>query len=564
MSTAARTAAGLFLLLAVSGCSAPPQNGAQQFMVAAANPLAAQAGVDILHNGGTAADAAVAVQLVLNLVEPQSSGIGGGAFALYWERASALVQSYDGRETAPAAATENYFLDAAGKPLPWRQAVPGGLSVGVPGTLQLLETLHREHGVLPWRGLFAPALRIARDGFHVSPRLAQSIAGAADNLALFARTREFFLDADGAPLAAGHLLRNPRFADTLEKIAAGGSAAFYHGATARNIVNTVNNAPLNPGMMRAADLAQYRVRKRPAVCFPYRAHKICSMGPPSSGALTVGQILGMLSHFNLGRKPTARAVHLFAEAARLAYADRALYMADSDFVDLPGGLLDPAYLEQRARLIHPQRAMEKAPAGRPPRLSAAHYGKHRGVELPGTSHFSIVDARGNVLSMTTTIESGFGSHLMVDGFLLNNELTDFSFVPRNAGRPVANRVEGGKRPRSSMSPAIVFNAAGEPFIVLGSMGGSHIINHVAKTLIAMLDWNMNPQDAVDLGHFVNTGGAIKLEAGTAIVNFAPALQRAGHEIEIRELRSGLHVIKKVHGKLTGGADRRLEGVALGG
>lgn len=562
MNLTARTA-GLLLLLAVGGCSASPQNGARQFMVAAANPLAAQAGVDILRNGGTAADAAVAVQLVLNLVEPQSSGIGGGAFALFWERASASVQSYDGRETAPAAATEDYFLDAAGKPLAWPQAVPGGLSVGVPGTLQLLETMHREHGVLPWRDLFTPALRIARDGFHVSPRLAQSIAGAVDNLALFARTREFFLDADGAPLAAGHLLKNPGFADTLEKIAIGGSAAFYRGAIARSIVDTVNGAPLNPGVMRASDLAQYRVRKRPAVCFPYRAHKICSMGPPSSGALTIGQILGLLGHFDLGRKPTARAVHLFAEAARLAYADRALYMADSDFVDLPGGLLDAAYLEQRARLIDPQRAMEQAPAGRPPRSPAARYGKHRGTEFPGTSHFSIVDARGNALAMTTTIESGFGSHLMAGGFLLNNELTDFSFAPRNDGRPVANRVEGGKRPRSSMSPAIVFDAGGEPLIVLGSMGGSHIINHVAKTLIAMLDWNMNPQDAVDLGHFVSTGGALKLEAGTASVNFAPALQRAGHKIEIRKLRSGLHVIKKVRGRLLGGADRRLEGVALG-
>ncbi len=564
MNATARAAGGLLLLLAAGGCSTPPQNGAQQFMVAAAHPLAAQAGVDILRSGGTAADAAVAVQLALNLVEPQSSGIGGGAFALYWERDSAALQSYDGRETAPAAATENYFLDAAGQAPAWRQAVPGGLSVGVPGTLQLLEAMHREHGVLPWGDLFAPALRIARDGFHVSPRLAQSIAGAVDNLALFARAREFFLDADGAPLAAGHLLRNPRFAETLETIAAGGSAAFYHGAIARNIVNTVNGAPLNPGVMRASDLAQYRVRKRPAVCFPYRAHKICSMGPPSSGALTIGQILGMLGHFDLGRKPTARAVHLFAEAARLAYADRALYMADSDFVDLPGGLLDPAYLERRARLIHPRQAMKAAPAGRPPWTSAARYGKHRGVELPGTSHFSIVDARGNVLSMTTTIESGFGSHLMVDGFLLNNELTDFSFAPRDDGRPVANRVEGGKRPRSSMSPAIVFDAAGAPLIVLGSMGGSHIINHVAKTLIAMLDWNMNPQDAVDLGHFVSAGGALKLEAGTASVDFAPALQRAGHEIEIRKLRSGLHVIKRIHGKLIGGADRRLEGVALGG
>jgi gamma-glutamyltranspeptidase/glutathione hydrolase len=538
---------------------------AAEFMVAAANPLAAQAGYDVLKAGGTAADAMVAVQLMLNLVEPQSSGIGGGAFMLYWDAASRSLQTFDGRETAPAAATPAYFLTAEGEPMGFWDAVVGGRSVGVPGTLRLLELAHTMHGRMAWKELFQPVIALAEAGFEVSPRMAKSIASSSEKkLAKFGAARAYFFNLDGTPLAAGTRLKNPAFAAALKMIAQDGADALYRGPIARDIVAAVQATTDNPGVMTLKDLADYRVKLRQPVCFGYRAYEVCGMGPPTSGGLTVGQILGVLGHFDLaGMGRTVDSVHLFAEAGKLAYADRALYMADSDFVSVPvKGLLDPAYLTARAQLVKLDSAMEKATAGNPPWREAELRAPDSDPERPGTSHFVIRDRYGNALSMTTTIETGFGSRVMTNGFLLNNELTDFSRAPEKDGRPVANRVEAGKRPRSSMAPTMVFKD-GEPYLLVGSPGGSRIINYVAKTLVAILDWNLDVQAALDLGHFVNRNGATDLEEGTEAADLKEALEARGHQIKVRDLNSGLHAILIKDGQLIGGADPRREGVALG-
>lgn len=539
---------------------------AGEFMIVAAHPLAAQAGYDVLARGGTAMDAAVATQMVLNLVEPQSSGIGGGAFLVYYDRANDALRTIDGRETAPAGIEPDRFLDAAGDPLPWWERITGGGSVGIPGTLKLLEAGHRQFGREPWADLIAPAITLAREGFAVSPRLAASVAEAADRgLTRFETTRAYFFDDEGHPVAAGERLVNEAFARTLEIIAAEGAASFYSGDIAHALVDTVNAS--RPGSMSVADLAAYEAVERPAVCAPFRGFRVCGMGPPSSGALTVGQILGLLSRFEPGSGDfDAAAVHRFAEAAKLAYADRAVYMADSDYVDVPStGLLDPVYLEDRAALIADDRAMTEAEAGRPPRLEGAvEYAPDAGTEQPGTSHVSIVDGDGNVLSLTTTIESGFGSRLMTGGFLLNNELTDFSPVAEVDGRPVANRIEPNKRPRSSMAPTIVFDAAGAPVLAAGSPGGSQIINYVAKTIVAILERGVDPQSAVSAPHFGNRNGDTELEAGTGAESLRAPLEALGHAIRTGDMNSGLHVIAiDRRGGLTGGADPRREGVALG-
>jgi gamma-glutamyltranspeptidase/glutathione hydrolase len=541
---------------------------AGEYMVVAANPLAAEAGAQVLVEGGTAVDAMIASQLVLNLVEPQNSGIGGGAFLIHYDAKSRRISTFDGRETAPREATPGLFLDAEGKPLTFMDAVVGGRSVGTPGTLRLLELAHRLHGNLPWPRLFEPAIRLAEQGFTVSPRLAARVAEDAERLRRYPATRAYFFGPDHAPIQAGGTQRNTQLAATLRTIAEQGADAFYSGEIARDIVDTVRHAEGNPGTLSLEDLADYRVVLRDPVCAPYRGYDVCGMGPPSSGALAIGQILGILEHFDVRSLApgSVEAVHLFAEASKLAYADRALYMADADFVRVPArGLLDSAYLTARAQLVNRERAGPKAAAGNPPWRDATLYAPDESLEIPSTSHLSIVDRDGNVVALTTTIEAGFGSRLMVRGFLLNNELTDFSFAPADErGRPVANRVEPGKRPRSSMAPTIVLDkGGGDPILVIGSPGGSRIIPYVAKTIVGVLDWDLDPQQAIALPHFANLNGPTELEAGTPMANLKPALEALGHEVRVTEMNSGLHGIAIKQGRLVGGVDPRREGRALG-
>lgn len=534
---------------------------ALSYMVVAAHPLAAEAGRHVLAQGGTAADAAVAVQMMLNLVEPQSSGIGGGAFALYWDAAAQELTSWDGRETAPLAAGPDYWLKPDGTPVRWPDAVAGGRSVGVPGTLKLIEKLHQRYGNQDWSQLLQPTIETAEQGFHISPRMAASIAGAKDRgLSKFQAARHYFFDASGTPWPAGHLLKNPEFAETLRLIAHQGSDVFYNGQIAQDIIAATRTAE-NPGLLETQDFATYKIMKRDPVCATYRKFDVCGMGPPSSGGLTVGQILKLLQPFDMAQiGPSAMAYHLFAEAGKLAYADRGLYMADSDFVPMPKGLLNEGYLAQRSRLIQPGIAMARANPGKPPWDEAQLFAPDIQIERPGTSHFVIVDAQGNMISMTTTIETGFGSRLMVGGFLLNNELTDFSLAPSRDGLPIANRVEGGKRPRSSMAPTIVLKD-GQPVLLIGSPGGSRIISYVAQALIGILDWQMDPQIAVDLGHVTNRNGATDVEEGSE--HLAAELESFGQIVKLRNLNSGLHAILIKDGVLIGAADKRREGVALG-
>lgn len=537
---------------------------AQRSMVAAANPLAAAAGRDILRAGGSAVDAAIAVQLVLNLVEPQSSGLGGGAFLVHWDEAARRVITLDGRETAPAAARPDRFIGQDGKPMRFVDAVVGGRSVGVPGTPRLLEEAHRRWGKLPWPQVLAPAIRLAEDGFAISPRLNGLLSGER-NLAKDARAAAYFYEADGRAKAVGTILRNPAFAATLRALAERGAGAFYEGEIARDIVATVTGHATNPGDMTAADLAGYRVEEREPVCGAYRVWRICGMGPPSSGAVAVQQMLGILETRDLPRMgPGAEAAHWFSEAGRLAFADRNLYLADPAFVGIPlPGLIDRDYIRSRAGLISPERSMGRARAGEPPNKRAQLLAPSEGIEN-GTSHISVVDGDGNAVSMTTTIEDGFGARLMTaGGFLLNNELTDFSFVPEEDGKPVANRVEPGKRPRSSMAPTLVFDAFGRLYAVVGSPGGSQIIGYVAKTLVALLDWKMDPQAAVDLGNFGSRNGPTELEKGTEAEGWKAALEAKGHEIRLLEMTSGIQAIVKTPEGFVGGADGRREGVAIG-
>ena len=537
-----------------------------RFMVAAANPHAVRAGYDVLKNGGTAVDAAIAVQMVLNLVEPQSSGIGGGAFLLYWDAQSKTLHTIDGRETAPASATPERFLEPGGAKMKFSKAVVGGQSVGVPGTLRLLEMAHKQFGKTSWKVLFDPAIELAKNGFHISPRLAGAIDGAQKRgLDKFPAASAYFFGTDGAPLPQGSLLKNLAFAKTLRAIAAGGATAFYTGEIAQSIVAAVEETSLLPNNITLLDLENYEAKMRAPVCVDYRGYNVCGMGPPTSGGLTVGQILGQLALYDVKAIGwNAEFVHLFAEASKLAYADRGLYMADADYVPVPvKGLVDPDYLKSRARNINRQQSSGKAKPGKPPSKQKMRWAPSINPNRAGTSHIVIRDQYGNALSMTTTIESGFGSRVMVRGFLLNNELTDFDRQPERDGRLVANRVEGGKRPRSSMAPTVVFKN-GEPYLLIGSPGGSRIINYVAKSIVAILDWEMDPQDALETGHFLHRNGkALDLERGTTAAAFAEQLEAMGHTIATRDLNSGLHAILIKNGKLTGAADPRREGIARG-
>ncbi len=537
---------------------------ARNWMVGAANPLAVEAGAEVLRAGGTAADAMVAVQAVLGLVEPQSSGLGGGAFLVWYDAATGTVTTLDGRETAPLAATPRLFQTEDGEPLPFWDAVVGGLSVGTPGTPALMEAAHRRWGHANWAGLFDPAITLAEEGFAISPRLAGQIAADRDRLTRFPATAAYFYPG-GEALAAGDIRTNPAYADTLRILAAQGAAGFYTGPVAEDIVATVRMAEGNPGLLGLTDLATYRIVERPAVCIDYRGAEVCGMGPPSSGAIAVAQILGKLSHFDLpGMDPDAAETwRLIGDATRLAFADRGRFVADSDFVPVPvQGLIAPDYLAERADLLRTDAALAQVAPGTPEWDHALNWASDTDPERPATSHISIVDSFGNALSMTTTIESGFGARLFVRGFLLNNELTDFSFRSHDGGWPIANRVEPGKRPRSSMSPTIVLRE-GAPVVVTGSPGGAPIISYTANSLIAHLDWGLDPQAAIDRPHLVNAFGTYILEADTAAEALVAPLTELGFTVNTGARPSGLHMIAIGPDGLTGGADRRREGIALG-
>lgn len=534
---------------------------AANWMIAAAHPLAVEAGARVLRAGGTAADAVVAVQAVLGLVEPQSSGLGGGAFLVWHDGASGEITTLDGRETAPLAATPKLFLDEAGQPLEFFEAVVGGRSVGVPGTPALLAEAQGRWGRMPWPGLFDDAIRLAEDGFPVSPRLAALVAEDGARLARYPETGSYFLP-DGHPLQAGDVLRNPAYAETLHRYARNGPQPFYTGAIAADIIARVTGAEGNPGLLSLADLAIYQVRERAPVCVPYRGYEVCGMGPPSSGGLAVGHILGLLAPYDLAAlgPDSPEAWRLIGDATRLAFADRGHYLADSDFVPVPvKGLLAPDYLAARAALLRGDDALPEVAPGAPAFDHALNWGIARTLAQPATSHVSIVDAYGNALAMTASIENGFGSRLMVGGILLNNQLTDFSFATHQDGQPVANAAAPGKRPRSSMAPTIL-RRDGAPVLILGSPGGSRIIPYVAKTIVAMVDWGMDPQAAVELPHLVNRFGTYDVEERAA--RLVPGLRARGYEVDIRDLISGLHVIE-IGPNLRGGADPRREGLAYG-
>ncbi len=549
-----------------------------EFAVAAANPLAVDAGYQILRAGGSAADAAVAVQLVLTLVEPQSSGIGGGAFMLHWDGEN--LQAINGRETAPAAADETLFLDAEGEPLTFTESVMSGLSVGVPGTLALLKTAHDEYGRLDWSDLFLPAITLAEEGFRISPRL-HSLLDRDEYLKRDDVASRYYYNEDGNALPAGQHLRNPALAQIFREVAEEGILAFYEGRVAEDIARRVQNHPERPGLMTVEDISDYpqRQMKTEAICTEWNVYDICGFPPPSSGHLAIMQILGILSHTDAPEAlqdtlPPADWFHYYMEAGKLAFADRNRYVADPFFVDPPAGdwasLLNPDYLASRADLIG-EESMGRAEPGTPdPNYSRA--GVQTQESGRGTSHISIVDSDGNAVAMTTTIEQGFGSRIMSDGgtgltggFHLNNELTDFSRVPIDGeGLSIANRVEAGKQPRSSMSPTLIFDRQTGRFVAsTGSPGGAGIIHYTAKSILGMLQWELTPQEAIDLPNFANYNGPSLLESGRFPEETIRHLENRGHTVEERSMTSGLHTLQWLDGILYGGADPRREGVVKG-
>ncbi|WP_248749048.1 gamma-glutamyltransferase [Pseudomonas sp. MWU15-20650] len=556
---------------------------AERHMAAAANPLAAEAGREMLRQGGSAIDAAIAMQAVLTLVEPQSSGIGGGAFIMVWD--GNRVHAYDGRETAPTGATERLFLKADGTPMAFTDAQIGGRSVGTPGVLRALEMAHKKSGHLQWAKLFEPAIRLAEQGFAISPRL-HSLIAADRFIPQSPEMAAYFLNTDGSPKAAGTLLKNPALAKVFKRIAKEGPDALYHGPIADEIARKVQGHP-NPGSLSQTDLLGYTAKERSPLCTDYKQWKVCGMPPPSSGGIAVAQILGTLQALEArdprlaiapmtpvkstspaGLEPTPEAVHLIAEAGRLAFADRALYVADADFTPVPvAGLVAPNYLAQRAALIG-ERSMGIAKPGQPAGIQVA-YAPDRSPLRISTSQVVAMDDVGGAVSMTTTVEAAFGSHVMVQGFLLNNQMTDFSFIPEENGQPVANRVQPGKRPRSAMAPTLVFDRkSGELLATVGSPGGSQIIEYVSKSLVAMLDWKLDPQAAISLPNFGSRNGATELEQGLFSPVLKQALKDKGHALNEIDMTSGIQAIvrtRNAQGKvvLSGGADPRREGEALG-
>jgi gamma-glutamyltranspeptidase/glutathione hydrolase len=536
-----------------------------RFMVAAAHPLAADAGYEVLKRGGTAMDAAVAMQHVLGLVEPQSSGPGGGAFILHYSAAERRVRAYDGRETAPAAAKPDRFLFMFGRPMGFCEAILSGRSVGVPGTLAVLELAHRNHGRLAWSELAQPAIDLAEQGFPLSLRLHELLAWDR-----FLRRDPFaaryLYEPEGKPKPVGSILRNPEYAAMLREVAAGGAQAFYRGAIARDVAAAVQKHPVEPGDLTAADLERYRAKEREPVCGGFREYRICGMPPPSSGGIAVLQILGVLERVpktDYPRDPLA-AVHLFAEAGRLAYADRDRYVADPDFVDVPvAGLIAADYLVGRAAMVTAERSMRRAPPGQPRGAEVARWHDAVALELDSTTHLSVVDAEGNAVALTSSIEFAFGNHRFVRGFLLNNQLTDFAFRADEGGTLVANRVEGGKRPRSSMAPTLVFDADGRLVLVAGSPGGHRIINYVARLIVAALDWGIPLQDALDAPNFGSRNGPTEVERGTAAERLRVRLLALGHEVRVADMPSGAHAIQRVGESWIGAADPRRDGIARG-
>jgi gamma-glutamyltranspeptidase/glutathione hydrolase len=556
---------GLLALLPAADLQAQPgkpASQAQRQMVATANPIATQIGLEILRRGGNAVDAAIAVQLALNVVEPQASGIGGGGLLMYWNAADKSLHYFDGRETAPAGAAPTMFLDEDGKPLPFAQAVASGRSVGVPGTIRLLETIHKRYGKMKWEELFQPAIRLAREGVQVSPRLADALQ---DEKALLQspEARALFFKPDGSPKTREDTIKNLALAETLTRIAVSGPDAFYTGEIARDIVKMVR-AGTRPGTISEDDLAKYKVLELTPVCGPYRAWKICSAPPVSSGGIAILQSLAMLQRFDLPKMQpmSPQAVHLIAEASKLAFADRDSYVGDPAFFDVPvAKLLDPGYLTRRSMGIDPDRA--SSGAATPGQLGALVPPWGAPSEIPATSHLVIVDSDGNVVSFTTTIEASFGSRLMTHGFLLNNELTDFSFLAERDGKLIVNRVEPGKRPRSSMSPTIVFDPQGTPVLAVGSAGGSTIIGATLKVIVGVLDWSLDAQSAVDLPNVLNRNGPTELEKGRKLEQLGDALTAMGHTVRFIDIPSGLTAIRRTGAGLDGAADPRRDGIAAG-
>ena len=535
---------------------------AKHYMAASANPLATEAGYEVLKCGGSAIDAMIAMQTTLGLTEPQSSGLGGGAFLVYWDNKAKKLTTFDARETAPKAATPELFLDENGKPMGFMNAVVGGRSVGVPGIPKLLEDVHKRYGKLPWASLFDKPIALAEQGFTVSPRMAKSIEQNLEPLKRYPQTAAYFLP-DGKPLAAGTVLKNPEFARSVRLLAEKGSAPFYQGAQAQNIVRAVTGAVDNPGKISMVDLKNYRVIEREPVCAPYREYEVCGMGAPSSGAIALGEILGVLQNQDM-KALGAENIHSWrwiGDASRIAFADRDYYVGDPAFVNVPTrALFSQAYLKPRAEEIRQSdKALENIQAGRVGKA----YAQGMAVELPSTSHLVVVDKDGNVVSMTTSIENAFGSGLMANGYLLNNELTDFAFNPVGAdGKTVANSVAGGKRPRSSMAPTIVMKD-GKPYLAVGSPGGSRIIGFVAKTLVAHIDWGMDIQAAISLPNMLNRGSQYEIEEKTAAADKAAALEKLGYKVQIRDLNSGVQGIVIGKDGLLGGADPRREGKVMG-
>ena len=536
-----------------------------QYGISTANPLASSAGLEILRAGGSAIDAAIAAQSVLTLVEPQSSGIGGGAFMLHFNKRDKKIEAYDGRETAPSSIKSNIFLDSDGKPRKFRDVSTGGIAVGVPGLLKMLEIAHRDHGRLPWAQLFVTAIGLSETGFKVSRRLHQMLAKMPD-LKTFPDTRAYFFNENGIPLPVGHLLQNRPLAAVLKRVAKDGTGAFYNGGTAQNIVAATRNASQNPGLITLLDIQKYEVKKREVLCRAYRKWNVCGMPPPTSGGITLLQILGILQNFSLPKlnPGSIEAIHLISEASRLAYADRKKFIGDPDFVAVPvEKLLDRNYLKSRAKQISLSRSMGIAKPGTLKTPNRTSFSPRNTKEFSSTTHLSIIDRYGNAVAMTSSIERAFGSRLMVDGFILNNQLTDFAFLPAHEGETVANAVGPNKRPRSSMAPTMVFDHLGNLRITVGSPGGSRIIGYVAQTLIGILDWDLDMQAAIDLPRHVNRNSATELEKGTSLERLIPALKLMGHKARTRALTSGLHGIRVSKKGLDGGADRRREGIFLG-
>ena len=536
-------------------------------IVVTSNPYASKAAAEILRNGGSAVDAAITAQFVLTLTQPQSTGIGGGAFMLYWDKNSGKLYALDGREKAPASASPQLFLNKDGQPRKfYPDAVVGGISVGVPGMMRFLEQAHKKFGKLKWSVLLEYPIRLAEEGFELSSALYRTLSFLPDLKKIEPASSYFYKDnrnGELTPLPIGTILTNAEYAKTLKRIAKFGPEEFYSGQTAKLIIHAVNNSPFSPGLITLEDLANYTAVWRDPICGLYRKYKVCSMPPPTSGGITMLMMLKMLERFDFeSEHPNSpNFIHLFSEAGSLAYADRDYYIADPDFVDIPvNGMLNEDYISERSKLIKKETSLRDRKPGKP--KGYKKFSKNVDISRPSTSHLVIVDNFGNSISLTSTIEGPFGSHLMAGGFMLNNELTDFSLIPKKNGLFVANRVEANKRPRSSMTPTIIFNPEGEIYALTGSPGGNSIIGYVTKSVMAMVDWDLSPQDTVSLPHFIRKGENTELERGTDIVRYKQFLEKKGHKVVIIPKVSGLQIIKKKNKGFIGGTDPRGEGLVI--